>query len=105
MNPVLLAAIAGLALIALPVAGAAGETAAGERCGTPRAGFAYTRRVERVLAAGRDVWGERLTARRDGPSYAAASRLLPPLLYAAGRRGRRLTASGVYYLPFTVPLS
>jgi hypothetical protein len=105
MRPTLLAAIAVLALIAFPVGDATGETAAGGSCRVPQVAGGYTRRVERVLAAGRDVWGERLIAQRDGPTYAAASRLLPPLLYAAGRGGRRLTASGVYYLPFTVPIS
>ena len=65
----------------------------------------YARRVERALATGRDVWGDRLLGAKDGPTYEAASRFLPPLLYAAGRGGRRLTASGVYYLPFTLPLS
>src|SRR5712691_6881326 len=74
-------------------------------CRTPAVGAAYAQRVDRVLSAGRDVWGDRLLARRDGPTYAAASHFLPPLLYAAGRGGTRLTRSGVYYLPFTLPLS
>jgi hypothetical protein len=74
-------------------------------CRAPAVGAAYAQRVDRVLAAGRDVWGDRLLARKDGPTYAAASHFLPPLLYAAGRGGTRLTRSGVYYLPFTRPLS
>ena len=74
-------------------------------CRAPSVGAAYAQRVDRVLAAGRDVWGDRLLARKGGPTYAAASRFLPPLLYAAGRGGTRLTRSGVYYLPFTLPLS
>jgi len=56
-----------------------------------------------VLRSGRDVWGDRLLAARGGPTYAAARRFLPPLLYARGPRGRPLTASGVYYLPFGQP--
>ncbi len=74
-------------------------------CRAPAVGTAYGQRVDRVLAAGRDVWGDRLLARKMGPTYAAASRFLPPLLYAAGRGGTRLTRSGVYYMPFTLPLS
>jgi hypothetical protein len=74
-------------------------------CAAPGVSEAYAERVGRVLASGRDVWGDRLLAAHGGPTYAAASRLLPPLLYAAGHGGRRLTASGVYYLPFTQPVS
>src|SRR5690242_7335093 len=74
-------------------------------CATPKVSPAYAHRVSRVLAAGRDVWGRRLLAAPNGPTYEAASRLLPPLLYASGHGGRRLTASGVYYLPFTLPIS
>ena len=58
-----------------------------------------------MLASGRDVWGERLLQAPNGPTYAAARRFLPPLLYAVGHGGSPLTASGVYYLPFTLPLS
>jgi hypothetical protein len=74
-------------------------------CRPPAAAPAYTRRVEAALSTGRDTWGERLLAAKDGPTLAPASGLLPPLLYAAGHGGKMLTASGVYYLPFTLPLS
>jgi hypothetical protein len=91
--------VAAVALLGGPAAsGAAG-------CGTPQATAAYTHHVSRVLASGRDVWGERLLTAPGGPSYARAAHVLTPLLYAAGRGGRRLTASGVYYLPFTLPVS
>ena len=56
-----------------------------------------------ALASGRDVWGEQLLAAKDGPTYAAASRYLPPLLFARGPHGRKLTASGVYYVPVADP--
>jgi hypothetical protein len=83
-----------------------GRSAVGaSSCGLPQVGQAYTARVARVLASGRDVWGERLLSTGTGPSYGRAAQLLPPLLYAAGRGGRRLTASGVYYLPFAFPSS
>jgi hypothetical protein len=74
-------------------------------CGPPKVSAADAQRVNRVLASGSDVWGSRLLAAPNGPTFAAASRLLPPLLYAAGHAGRLLTASGVYYLPLTMPVS
>ena len=43
--------------------------------------------------------------RRDGPSYAAATRFLTPLLLGQQRGRRPLTRSGVYYLPFALPLN
>jgi hypothetical protein len=78
---------------------------AGSGCATPRVGVDYAQHVSRVLASGRDVWGERLLSAQGGPTYARAAQVLPPLLYAAGRGGRSLTASGVYYLPFALPRS
>jgi len=89
---------------ALLVASPSGAVRPAEPC-TPQVGAAYAQRIARVLGSGRDVWGERLLAAKNGPTLAAASKLLPPLLYAAGHGGRRLTASGVYYLPFTLPVS
>jgi hypothetical protein len=74
-------------------------------CGTPRVDAAYSARVANVLASKRDVWGERLLASPNGPSLDAARSYLHPLLYAAGRGGTRLTSSGVYYLPLTLPTS
>jgi hypothetical protein len=97
VRPLLLIAIAAL------VGGPSASGAAG--CGTPQAGAAYTQRIAHVLASGRDVWGERLLSAPGGPTYARAAQVLAPLLYAAGRGGRRLTASGVYYLPFALPTS
>ena len=105
MRAVLLTAIAALALVTVSVSRATTPGRSETGCVSQDAGSTYTRNVERALATGRDVWGERLLSAKDGPTYAAASRFLPPLLYAAGRGGRRLTASGVYYLPFTLPLS
>ena len=60
---------------------------------------AHTNRVERALRTHHDVWGNGLLEAPDGPSYEAARRLLPPLLYArapgkkaADRVGRLLRA-------------
>src|SRR5689334_10174494 len=94
--------LAGALLLA--AAGPSGATRPAVQC-SPQVGAAYADRVARVLGSGRDVWGDRLLAAKSGPTLAAASKLLPPLLYAAGHGGARLTASGVYYLPFTLPTS
>ena len=72
-------------------------------CPQPRTSAAYEARVAQALAARRDVWGEQLLAARNGPTYAGAALYLRPLLWARGAKGRSPTASGVYYLPFTVP--
>jgi hypothetical protein len=59
-----------------------------------RSSPAYTAQVDRALRAGTDVWGA------GEPSYAELARRLHPLRFARGPGGRRLTATGVYYLPF-----
>ena len=92
-------------VLAATIAGSTGAGKAADDGCTPAASGAYFRAIERTLAAGRDVWGERLLASKNGPTLAAASHLLPPLLYAAGHGGSPLTATGVYYLPFTLPTS
>jgi hypothetical protein len=76
---------------------------ASRTCENPGAGRAYTRKVLRALAATRDVWGEALLAAPGGPSYEGASRRLAPLLLARGPHRRRLTESGVYYVPLADP--
>jgi len=92
--------------VAASLSGAAGAgRAAGAACVERRATPAYAEHVDRALRARRDLWGERLLAAPDGPTYAAASRYLAPLLYARGRGGRALTRSGVYYIPFAMPKS
>ena len=73
-------------------------------CRTPQATAAHTRKVERALRTRHDVWGNALLNAPDGPSYEAARRLLPPLLYARAPGKRPLTESGVYYVPFGQPL-
>ena len=73
-------------------------------CAAPRATAAHTRSVERALRTRHDVWGNALLSAPDGPSYEAARRLLPPLLYARAPGKRALTDSGVYYVPFGQPL-
>jgi len=74
-------------------------------CRTPTASPAYTAAIRGALLAKRDVWGEQLLAARDGPTYEAASRYLAPLLYGTGYLRGPFTRSGVYYIPFSYPLS
>ncbi|MFL5953140.1 MAG: hypothetical protein ACJ76I_03420 [Gaiellaceae bacterium] len=93
------------AVLAAAGARASGATPAAGGCRTPTVDAAYAGRVAGALRAGRDIWGERLLTSPGGPTLAAARRFLPPLLYAGGHGGTRLTASGVYYLPFTLPIS
>jgi len=91
---------------AVAVVGGHAETVATKTtsCAPPRATAAHTTRVERALRTHHDAWGNALLNAPDGPSYDAARRLLPPLLYARTAGKRPLTESGVYYLPFGQPL-
>ncbi|MDQ3067548.1 MAG: hypothetical protein M3R12_10425 [Actinomycetota bacterium] len=73
-------------------------------CAPPRATAGHTSRVERALRTQHDVWGNSLLSAPDGPSYEAARRFLPPILYARAPGKKALTESGVYYLPFGQPL-
>jgi len=105
------AALAAPLLLALGLAVSAAPTppaqAAPTTSGCPKkvATAAYRASVARAIRSARDLWGEQLLARRDGPTYAAASRYLTPLLYGQQRGRRPLTRSGVYYLPFALPLN
>jgi hypothetical protein len=63
----------------------------------------YVRRVERALRARKDVWGQELLATPGGPTYDGVRRYLKPLLLAKAANRRRLTESGVYYVPFAEP--
>ena len=81
--------IATVVLAGSPPAGATHP--ARTACAVPRVGASYVDRLQRVLASGRDVWGERLLHLRNGPTLVASRRFLPPLLYAAGHGGKPLT--------------
>ena len=93
------------ALFVLSLGGSAGSATAPVSCSGPAAAPGYAKSVRAALLAKRDLWGNRLLASRNGPTYEAASRYLEPLLFAEGRGGRPLTTSGVYYLPFSFPFS
>jgi hypothetical protein len=83
----------------------AGTRAPAPNCPAPVIPRGYTRSVRRALLAGRDLWGDQLLHAPDGPTYEGVRQYLPPLVYARGRGGRPLTSSGVYYLPFSFPIS
>jgi hypothetical protein len=77
-------------------------------CPRPLLPPSYGSRVERALGSKTDLWGNALLRSPAGPTYAAARRYLEPLMLAGhvpGRRSEPLTDSGVYYLPFTGPVS
>jgi hypothetical protein len=65
-------------------------------------GKGYVGAVNATLRAKSDMWGSRVLARREGPTYRNVEGFLKPLMVVgkpAGRKGRRLTDSGVYYVP------
>ena len=94
--------LARLALLAA-LLGAFAPAASAGTCPQPRTSAGYAAQVSRALTARADVWGNELLAAPQGPTYAGAARFLRPLLWARAAKGRSLTASGVYYLPFTIP--
>src|SRR6478735_711047 len=101
--PVALALV--LSLGPAPAASARVEKGAAEGCPRKVATPAYRAAVARAVRSARDLWGELLLARRGGPTYEAANRYLTPLLLGQQRAHRPLTRSGVYYLPFALPLN
>jgi len=86
--------------LAAATAGGAGVAAA---CAPRTVSASYERSLARTLAGGRDVLGEGLLRRPGGPTYEAAARLVPPLLFARTSGRRPLTSSGVYYVPSAQP--
>ena len=93
----------GAALFVVAVIAALTAAPAHGQCAQRRASAGYTARVDRALAAKRDVWGEHMIAAPGGPTFATANRYLAPLLLARTSGGRPLTDSGVYYLPLAEP--
>ena len=67
---------------------------------------AYDAGVLQALAQREDAWGNALLASPGGPTYDGVHGLLHPLMMVgkpAGLKPRRLTDSGIYYLPFGRP--
>jgi hypothetical protein len=73
-------------------------------CTPPKASAAYSAGIEAALRSTSDLWGNEALRAPGGPTFANVSRHLAPLLYARTSKGRPLTASGVYYLPFAEPV-
>jgi hypothetical protein len=99
-----------LVLTVLVAVSAAGSSRFGQSlpvvCERLVVGRSYIRSVNAALRARADLWGTRLLARREGPTYRNVKGFLNPLMLVgkpAGRRGRELTDSGVYYLPMGEP--
>ncbi len=103
------AALGLLAVTAVVATGAGGDderrrTRSADSCTQPRLGSGRSVAITRVLRSGRDVWGDRLLAARNGPTYEAARGFLGPLLLARAARKTSLTPSGVHYVPFAQPV-
>ena len=93
--------LAGVLAIAggAPLPGRAQNTA----CTTPAPGRAYVERVDRVLRAKQDVWGNELLTSREGPTYEGVRRRLAPLVLAGAPGQTAATESGVHYLALGQP--
>jgi len=59
----------------------------------------YAERLDAALHAKRDVWGEEVLARPEGPTYDNVKGYLMPLMHG----DPDLTDSGTYYIPFGQP--
>ncbi|MDX6471213.1 MAG: hypothetical protein QOK22_29, partial [Gaiellaceae bacterium] len=81
------------------------HAAAAPACAPRFATTAYTSFVQRAVSSGRDLWGEVLLRKPEGPTYAAARTYLTPLTQGMQWAGRPLTASGSYYLPLSFPFT
>src|SRR5581483_9930477 len=100
-SPTSLRSWASLALLALAalVAAHVHSVSAAQPC-TPTVSRAYAQGVGNVVRSGRDVWGAQIV---ENPTFAAAQKKLPPILFATQRGHKPLTASHVYYLALSYP--
>jgi hypothetical protein len=96
--------LAGVLVIAggAPLLGRA-QKSSGAACTTPAPGRAYVERVDRVLRAKRDIWGDALIASPGGPTYEGVRRYLTPLFLAGAPKQTAATESGVHYLALGQP--
>src|SRR4051812_41173414 len=67
---------------------------------TPTVSRSYAQGVGSVVRSGHDIWGAQLMR---NPTYDAAVKKLPPILFATQRAHQPLTASRVYYLALSYP--
>ena len=89
--------LAACLLAVLAAAHARGNAA--QSC-TPTVSRSYAQGIGKVVRTGADVWGAQLLK---DPSADAASKKLPPILFATQRSHKPLTASRVYYLALSYP--
>jgi hypothetical protein len=92
------ASLAAIALAAF-VAAHAHSVSAAQPC-TPTVSRAYAQGIGKIVRTGRDVWGAQIVK---NPTFAAAQKKLPPILFATQRGHKPLTASHVYYLALSYP--
>ncbi len=98
-------------LCLLPLIGTVNCSAPGSAAGKPSAradgarrgplvlSQEYIKGVNEALGAKRDVWGEQVLARPEGPTYDNVKGYLVPLMHG----DPDLTDSGTYYIPFGQP--
>jgi hypothetical protein len=101
-----LAAAALVAVLACTAAAVAGDGRSKAQCLPIPSDPAYLNGLLQTMALDRDAWGDQLLAQPGGPTYDAVRAKLHPLFLVgrpAGLRPKRLTDSGVYYLPFGMP--
>jgi hypothetical protein len=105
----LLRCLGTLALVGTALGGATGVAGTdaggygGGACRPPAFDARYAAEVGQALRARQDVWGNKLLREPGGPTFESARKYLTPLLLAGQPRLRRLTDSGVYYVPFGRP--
>ena len=89
--------------LALDASAASAGPAAHAQCPALVPDVARSRVLEKAGRSGRDLLGEQLVRRPGGASLRGVRALVPPLFFARGRGGARLTRSGAYYLAFSLP--
>src|SRR4051794_8984638 len=89
-----------LAIVSLAVLAAAHVRVRAAQPCTPTVSRSYAQSVGKVVRSGRDVWGAQLA---HDPTYDAAAKKLPPILFATQRAPKPLTPSRVYYLALSYP--
>ncbi|HEV2591965.1 MAG TPA: hypothetical protein VGU02_08725 [Gaiellaceae bacterium] len=92
--------LAVLALVLLAALAAVQTRVHAAQSCTPTVSRSYAQGVGRVVRSGTDVWGAQLL---HDPTYDAAAKKLPPILFATQRNHRPLTKSRVYYLALSYP--
>lgn len=76
-------------------------------CSIDNKGIEYENHLNFALRQKRDIWGEELISKPEGPTYQNIKDYLRPLMLigdsVTGSYGDSVTSSGVYFLPFGLP--